>query len=112
MQMLGIALVRTLRRLRIKFQRRIVEFLVSDFAGVETSHRELAHQRKELAPVFFARAGLVFEPERIEQGSLLFGSELDEFLAKGALAMCVQPCQTAAKRILRLGIARHHEVDE
>jgi len=53
--MLGIVPVRTLRRFGIELQRRMVEFAISDFAGVITRHRILAYQPEESAPFLVTR---------------------------------------------------------
>src|SRR6266567_7991285 len=109
MQVFRIALVWTLRRRGVELQRRIVQRFESNLAGIEPGHRILAHQAEELTPRLRARARLVFEPERLKQGSLLFQRQVQESLAGGLLTVGVEPGQSHPKRILRRWIARHHE---
>ena len=63
MRMLGIVMMRTLRRLGVELQSRIIQFFVSDFAGVETRHRVLAHHAKELASRLFTGPRFIFEAQ-------------------------------------------------
>src|ERR1700730_17085108 len=112
MPVLGIALVRTLRRYGIELQRRIVQRLESDLAGIETRNRKLAHQTEESATHFFIRARLLFEPQRLQQRSLLFRRQVHESLPTDLLGMYVQPSKPGAEGVLWLRIARHHEINK
>lgn len=71
MQVLGIAFVRALRRLGIETQRRVIQLLESDLAGIKTGDGKFTHQCEELSAIFFARTCFVFETERFEQQMLL-----------------------------------------
>ena len=112
MPMFGITLVRAFGRLGIKLQRGIVEFLESDFTGVEAGDGVLAHQGEELAANFLTWPGLFFESERFEHGELLRRGEFQEPLSVKALAMTVEPDQSCSKWVLLLGVMRDHEVDK
>src|SRR3982074_1543926 len=91
MQVLGIVLVRTLRRLGIELQCWMVELLEPNFARVKAGHCELAHEPEKCTAVFFAGTRFVFVGEPLEQGSLLFVREVDKPLPQGSLAVSVQP---------------------
>src|SRR5260221_14285654 len=97
MPVLRIALVRTLWRLRIKLQRRIIQRPKSDLAGIETCKRELARQAEEVASHFFVRSRLVFERQRLQQGSLLLRRQLYKSLPTDLLGMYVQPRKPSAE---------------
>ena len=113
MRVLRIALVRTLRRLGIKLQRWIIQFFESNFAGIEAGHRVLAHHAEELHAVFLARPRLVLESQRFEQGSLLFRRQLDKSLFHSLRSACAfSHVSPVRKPILRLRIARHHEINK
>ena len=100
MPVLRIVLMRARRRLGIKFQRRIIQLLESDLAGVKAHDREFAHHAEEAAASFLAGTRLAFECKRFEQGSLLFWSEVDETLSGRLLAVSVQPSQASAEAML------------
>src|SRR5579872_435823 len=112
MLMLRIALVRTLRRLCVKLQRGVIQCFEANLAGVETGYGILAHHAEEASTRFLARTRLVFEAERLEQGSLLLCRKVRELLPRDLFRVRVQPREPGAKAILRIGIARHHEIDK
>src|SRR5579862_4140936 len=112
MLMLRIALVRTLRRLCVKLQRGVIQCFEANLAGVETGHGVLAHRAEEASTRFLARTRLVFEPERLEQRSLLLCRKVRKLFPRSLFRVRVQPCKPSAKAILRIGIARHHEVNK
>src|ERR1700727_2024027 len=109
---LRVALVRAFRRFRIKPQRGIIQFLESNFARVEAHHGIFADHAEESPPLVIAGACLVFEAERCEQRNLRFGRQLKKALRDTLLRISVEPRQSSAEAILRIGIARYHEVDE
>ena len=59
MLVLGILFMRTIRNLRVELQRRIVEILVADFAGVEASQRVVPHEQEKLATISIGRTCFV-----------------------------------------------------
>src|SRR5215475_5751701 len=85
MPVLGIVLVGALRRFRVEPQRRVVQLLVSDFAGVKADDGMVAHHGKERSAIFFPGPRFVFESQRLEQGILLLRRELQKSLPERLL---------------------------
>src|ERR1700722_1900797 len=112
MRVLRIVMVRTLRRLSVKSERRIIQLFVSDFAGVKARHGVLPHQAEESPPGLFARTGFLFESQWLEQGSLPFRRQLYKSLPVRLFSLRIHPGQPHAKRILHVGGVRHHEINK
>src|SRR5258708_38836665 len=103
MPVLGVVLVRALRRLGIKFQRGIVQFLESELAGIKPHHRELSDHAEEVASGFQSRLCLVLVGQRLKQGSLLLCSKLQKPPSGGLFAVRIQPREASSESVLNIG---------
>src|SRR5256885_17254730 len=78
MLVLGILFMRTIRTPRVELQCRIVEILVSDFAGVEASQRVVPHEQEKLATISIGRTCFFFVGKQGSERNLLVFSPLQE----------------------------------